>query len=65
VVFDAVYDPWPTALAAAAERAGCRVLNGLDLLVGQALLQVELMTGARPSAAVLRAAGRAELAARA
>ena len=65
VVFDAVYDPWPTALAVAAERAGCRVLNGLDLLVGQALLQVELMTGARPSAAVLRQAGQAELAARA
>ena len=64
VVFDAVYDPWPTALAAAAERAGCRVLNGLDLLVGQALLQVELMTGLRPSAGVLRAAGQAELAAR-
>ena len=64
VVFDVVYDPWPTALAAAAGRAGVRVLDGLDLLVGQAVLQVELMTGARPSPEALRAAGDAALAAR-
>ncbi len=65
VVFDVVYDPWPTALAAAADRAGVRVLDGLDLLVGQAVEQVDLMTGRRPSPAVLRAAGDAVLAARA
>lgn len=65
VVFDVVYDPWPTALAAAAARADVRVLDGLDLLVGQAVEQVELMTGRRPTAAVLRAAGDAALAARA
>lgn len=64
VVFDVVYDPWPTALAAAAARGGVRVLDGLDLLVGQAVLQVELMTGGRPSPAVLRAAGDAALAKR-
>ena len=64
VIFDVVYDPWPTALAAAADRAGVRVLDGLDLLVGQAVLQVELMTGRRPSPEVLRAAGDAALAAR-
>ena len=62
-VFDVVYDPWPTALATAAARAGVRVLDGLDLLVGQAVLQVELMTGRRPSPDVLRAAGDAALAA--
>jgi len=64
VVFDVVYDPWPTALAAAAARAGVRVVDGLDLLVGQAVLQVELMTGRRPSPEVLRAAGDAALGAR-
>ena len=37
MVFDVVYDPWPTTLAAAADRAGARVLDGLDLLVGQAV----------------------------
>lgn len=64
VVFDVVYDPWPTSLAAAAARAGARVVDGLDLLVGQAVLQVELMTGRRPSSEVLRAAGDAALAER-
>jgi shikimate dehydrogenase len=62
VVFDVVYDPWPTTLATAAERAGARVVDGLDLLVGQAVLQVELMTGCRPSPEVLRAAGDEALA---
>lgn len=62
-VFDVVYDPWPTPLAAAAAAAGVRVLDGLDLLVGQAVLQVGLMTGGHPSPDVLRAAGDAALAA--
>jgi shikimate dehydrogenase len=62
VVFDAIYDPWPTPLATAAEATGRRVVNGLDLLVGQAVLQIELMTGARVDPAVLYAAGRAALA---
>ncbi|SDS69769.1 shikimate dehydrogenase [Friedmanniella luteola] len=63
VVFDALYDPWPTRLAVAAEAAGCRVVNGLDLLIGQALVQVELMTGRPVAPATLLAAGRAALAA--
>ncbi|MCW2811822.1 MAG: aroE [Friedmanniella sp.] len=65
VVFDAVYDPWPTVLAVAAERAGRTVLNGLDLLVGQALLQLEAMTGQTVPPGLLLDAGRAELARRA
>jgi shikimate dehydrogenase len=64
VVFDAIYDPWPTPLAQAAERAGRTVLNGLDLLVGQAVLQIELMTGHRVSADLLRSVGQAALDAR-
>ena len=43
---------------------GGRVLGGLDLLVHQAALQVELMTGAAPDVAGMLAAGRAALAAR-
>jgi shikimate dehydrogenase len=62
VVFDAIYDPWPTPLAVAAERAGRTVLSGLDLLVGQAVLQIELMTGHRVPAELLRSVGRAALA---
>jgi shikimate dehydrogenase len=45
VIFDAIYDPWPTVLAAQAEDAGRTVVSGLDLLVEQAGLQIELMTG--------------------
>jgi shikimate dehydrogenase len=45
VYFDAVYDPWPTPLAAAASAAGCQIVSGLDLLLAQAVLQFELFTG--------------------
>jgi shikimate dehydrogenase len=66
LVFDAVYDPWPTPLAAAAERSGRTVLSGLDLLVAQAVNQVVAMTGRYdvPVGAMRRAA-EAALAARA
>ena len=49
VLFDAIYDPWPTPLAAAAERAGVPVVSGLDLLLGQALSQFEQFTGVTPA----------------
>ena len=65
VLFDVLYDPWPTPLAAAWVAAGGTVLGGLDLLVHQAVLQVELMTGQkvdRPAVvAAMLAAGEAEL----
>ncbi|MCJ1680908.1 shikimate dehydrogenase [Streptomyces sp. APSN-46.1] len=64
-LFDVLYDPWPTALAAAWSERGGQVIGGLDLLVHQAVLQVEQMTGC-PSAplAAMRAAGEAALRAR-
>ncbi|HEY9371816.1 shikimate dehydrogenase [Streptomyces sp.] len=64
-LFDVLYDPWPTALAAAWSARGGQVVGGLDLLVHQAVLQVEQMTGA-PSAplAAMRAAGESALASR-
>ena len=49
VLFDAIYDPWPTPLAAAAAAAGVPVVSGLDLLLGQALSQFEQFTGVRPA----------------
>ena len=65
VVFDVVYDPWPTPLAALARTSGRVLVAGLDLLVHQAVLQVELMTGERGVPVdLLRAAGREALAAR-
>ncbi|MGA4543669.1 shikimate dehydrogenase [Uniformispora flossi] len=64
VLFDVVYDPWPTPLAAAWSAAGGKVVGGLDLLVHQAVLQVELMTGRPGPLAEMRAAGEAALRAR-
>ncbi|MFI6584009.1 shikimate dehydrogenase [Embleya sp. NPDC050493] len=64
VLFDVVYDPWPTALAGAWGHAGGTVVGGLDLLVHQAVLQVELMTGRPGPLAAMRAAGEAALAGR-
>ena len=61
VVFDVVYDPWPTPVAAAAASAGTPLVSGLDLLVHQAVLQVGLMTGRPGPLAVMRAAGEAAL----
>jgi shikimate dehydrogenase len=63
VIVDVIYDPWPTVLATTAEGAGCTVINGRDLLVGQALLQIELMTGHSVPADVLYAALPAEMSA--
>ncbi|MGQ0466771.1 MAG: shikimate dehydrogenase [Sporichthyaceae bacterium] len=68
VLFDVAYHPWPTVLAAKWEAAGGRVVSGLELLVHQAVLQVELMTGSPiPRAdvvAAMRTAGLAALASR-
>jgi shikimate dehydrogenase len=64
VVFEVVYDPWPTPLAAAALVSGRILISGLDLLINQAALQVELMTGRPAPVAAMRAAGEGALAAR-
>ncbi|WP_309052920.1 shikimate dehydrogenase [Streptomyces sp.] len=64
-LFDVLYDPWPTPLAAAWTERGGKVVGGLDLLVHQAVLQVEQMTGVpRAPLAAMRAAGERALAAR-
>ncbi|WP_119730776.1 shikimate dehydrogenase [Thermomonospora amylolytica] len=65
-LFDVVYAPWPTATARAVERAGGIVVGGFPMLLHQAVRQVELMTGRRDvPVEAMRAAGEAELAARA
>lgn len=62
VLFEALYDPWPTPLAAS---AGDRVLvGGLDLLVAQAALQFEIFTGRPAPVEQMRAAGGAALTSR-
>jgi shikimate dehydrogenase len=59
VVFDAVYEPWPTELARAAARHGATIVSGTALLLHQAAAQVTLMTGRRAPLAAMRAALRA------
>lgn len=62
VVFDVLYDPWPTPLAALAATERKIFVSGLDLLAHQAALQVTLMTGAEePPLEAMRAAGLAAL----
>lgn len=61
VLFDAVYHPWPTPLADAGARAGRLVLNGLDLLAGQAVDQVRWMTGEQVTFSLLRGAASTAL----
>jgi shikimate dehydrogenase len=61
VLLDVVYTPWPTALASAWQRAGGRVIPGLEMLVEQAALQVTLMTGRHAPVEQMRAAGLAAL----
>ncbi|MER6525986.1 shikimate dehydrogenase [Streptomyces sp. NPDC001508] len=64
-LFDVLYEPWPTALAARWSMVGGAVVGGLDLLVHQAVLQVEQMTGRAPAPLeAMRRAGERALAAR-
>ncbi|MEV5279227.1 shikimate dehydrogenase [Streptomyces sp. NPDC052811] len=64
-LFDVLYEPWPTPLAAAWAGRGGAVVGGLDLLVHQAVLQVEQMTGcASAPLEAMRKAGEAALAGR-
>ncbi|MEU0676695.1 shikimate dehydrogenase [Streptomyces sp. NPDC006172] len=64
-LFDVLYEPWPTELAARWSMFGGAVVSGLDLLVHQAVLQVEQMTG-RASAPLdaMRKAGEQALSTR-
>jgi len=63
-LFDVVYDPWPTALAAAWAARGGTVLGGLELLLHQAGLQVEAFCGRPAPLAAMREAGSAAVRAR-
>ena len=61
VIFDAVYDPWPTPLGEASADAGRAALNGLDLLAGQAVDQFFLLTGVQVTFDACRSAAEQEL----
>ena len=48
VLFDVVYAPWPTPLAARWLAAGGTVVPGIDMLIHQALLQVRIFVSGDP-----------------
>lgn len=68
LLFEVLYDPWPTPLVTAWRALGGEVVDGLALLVHQAVLQVALMTEVEVDPArlapVLRTAGERALRAR-
>lgn len=61
LVYDLVYNPPRTKLLTDAERAGCRTIGGLDMLVAQAQAQFDWWTGQRPADRVMRDAALARL----
>jgi len=63
LVYDLVYNPRPTRLLRDAAAAGCRTLDGLDMLVAQAVRQFAWWTGVTPEARVLLDAAEQRLAA--
>ena len=62
VVADIVYHPRRTAFLAAAEGAGAQAVEGLGMLVHQAVLQQALWTGVKPDVAAMWAAAERQLA---
>ena len=54
-LIEVLYNPWPTQLSAKWISLGGSVKHGLDLLVEQALDQIQLMTGASFDYATMRA----------
>ena len=53
-VFDAVYNPRRTLLIGQAAERGCRVVEGMEMFLGQAMVQFELWTGQPAPAEVMR-----------
>jgi 3-dehydroquinate dehydratase / shikimate dehydrogenase len=54
VVFDTVYNPEQTLLIKQAREAGCTVITGVDMFVGQAGLQFKLFTGQEANGELMR-----------
>ena len=45
LVYDLVYNPWPTPLLQLAQKAGANILGGLPMLVYQGAASFKLWTG--------------------
>lgn len=58
MVIDMVYGNGPGALVEAGQDAGASIVDGIDLLVSQGRLSLEIWTGASPDRSVMEAAAR-------
>ncbi|MDO5034103.1 MAG: shikimate dehydrogenase [Actinomycetaceae bacterium] len=56
VILDVSYNPWPSKLAKLGMEAGAHVVSGYSMLLHQACLQVELMTGRSAPVEAMRGA---------
>jgi shikimate dehydrogenase len=56
IVADVIPNPPTTRLVREAREKGCRVIDGLGMLVGQGVIGIEYWTGKTPDAAVMRSA---------
>jgi shikimate dehydrogenase len=56
VVLDMVYDPLETRLLREAQAAGCRIIDGLEMLLAQAVVQFETWTGLEAPVDVMKSA---------
>jgi 3-dehydroquinate dehydratase/shikimate dehydrogenase len=53
IAYDLVYNPADTRFLIDARAAGCQTIGGLDMLIAQAALQLELWTGRKPPLEVM------------
>ena len=61
IVFDVIYNPLKTRLLKDAESRGCRIVNGLDMLVQQGVDAFEIWTGVKPDPELMRKAALEQL----
>jgi 3-dehydroquinate dehydratase/shikimate dehydrogenase len=56
IVFDMVYDPLATRFLREAQAAGCTIVDGLEMLLAQAIVQFETWTGLEAPVDAMRSA---------
>jgi shikimate dehydrogenase len=61
IVYDLIYTPRPTALLALAQEHGCKILDGLEMLIYQGAAAFEIWVGAAPCISTMRQAAIARL----
>jgi shikimate dehydrogenase len=61
VVYDLIYTPRPTQLLLLARQRGCKVLDGLEMLVQQGAAAFEIWVGERPDLGAMRQAALSQL----